>query len=290
MNEAHTTQKLLLILLAILILKEALAAVVTASVTIGNPAPVVTNMIFLDNPVALIENSLTTVWCNATINDTNGWQDITSVSGVIWNSNTTYNASNNYNNHYTNSSCALYAGSGTSRAASCAFGMYYFADPGRNWTCRITAMDSTNQQGYNETNFSVSAFLGISVSPEINFGTLNPGSTSNTSISTYVNNTCNQQIDLKMNALSNITCNVGAIEADYVHYNTTNTDYSSMCLLTTNADETCGEVQNNFNLGKCTAISGIPINPTKNLYWKIQVPLGVRGTCYTNLTVTAKEG
>ena len=283
-------KKLVLMLILAFIIKEAIAAVMTIALTVGNPVPRVQNVRISDNPLILIENSQKTVWCNATINDTNGWQDIVSARGVIWdNSNATYDSSDDYNNHYTNSSCALYSGSGTARDTSCLFRVYYFANPG-NWSCRITAEDTLTQESYNETGFNITTFLGLTTSSEINFGTMTPGSTSNSSVTTYINNTCNQQIDILLNSQSDVNCTIGSIPAINVHYNSTDMDHSSMCNLTTSTTDTCNEVSNNFNLAKCTTISGTPLNPSKNVYWRIKVPIGVSGTCTTTLMVTAKEG
>jgi hypothetical protein len=111
------------------------------------------------------------VTCNASIRDWNGHGDVILVNATLWHVlNSTMNATDDYNNHYTNVSCTKGATSGNYDAAwTCVFDVYYYANNG-TWNCNVTAMDTpgTTASLYNTT--VVYPLYAINLTDGIDYG------------------------------------------------------------------------------------------------------------------------
>jgi len=83
------------------------------------------------------------VTCNATITDTGGYQTIVSANATLYHQSSASSSPDDYNSHYTNSSCSFTGGSGNVRNASCVFVLRHEALNG-TWTCNVSAVDIAN--------------------------------------------------------------------------------------------------------------------------------------------------
>lgn len=281
---------ILIIALIILSIRPVFSQTTELRVSVQNIAPTLNNSnLECNEPVVLTSGLTTRLYCNVTASDQNGWQDIYRIDAMLWYNNTANKSSaDNYLNHYSMVNCNLTSGSELSRTAECYFDMQFFADPGE-WTIEFNASDQAGTwQVYNVSYITVVDFLALSATGIINFGSMLPGQISQDVKSAVINNTCNQEIDLLLDAPSAITCVTGGIPLSNIHYDSLSTDYGSMCgSLTTDADDTCYRLSQSFNLQKSQTKTGNVEVPTKNTYWHISVPEGVSGLCNGTVTYTA---
>ena len=214
--------------------------------TIANSPPYILRAdinVFVDTQaagtIALTENSTVFVQCNATLNDANGWQDINKLNGTLYNTHTaTHGTAEDNNEKYSNVSCSLFSGSGTSAKGYCGFSVWYYAFNSSAWQCNLTAWDAgvsgSNANSSNSTygNFTISALTALNIPATMNFGTLNPGDTSLIN-RTNVTNTGNTIIDISIYGYANdnatdspnaFNCTLGAnknISLYFLRYNVT---------------------------------------------------------------------
>ena len=240
--------------------------------------------------VSLAESSIVTVWCNATITDDDGFADVMNVNATLWNpAATTEDAADSGDNHYTNASCTLSGGDGTTVNAACAFSMQYYADPAE-WTCKLTAADNTSATGTNNiTTVTLNGLKALSTDSTVAFSELALGATSGEQ-SITVTNTGNTQIDVSVDGYGSsdgdgyaMTCSIGGSEIPLskIKYNlTSGQDFdTTMTSLTDIA-----VILADFDLVKTT--DGTP--STKAIFWKLRMPSSdVGGSCSGKIVVTA---
>ncbi len=234
----------------------------TAYVTVSNVKPyIMRDSITIEVSVGdqsagymtLSENSTAKILCNGTINDANGYADISSSSGTLYDTDSSNSQAGDDNNiHYTNSTCALFDGSGTTRAAQCSFSVWYYAN-NATWSCNMTAVDSASNQNSTYRNNTVAKLIALMVPNEMSFGSLNPGETAVNR--TNITNTGNINLGIKIYGYANdattspnaMNCTAGVdknISLDYMHYNVTDVD-----------TDTCGDflwTANYWNLTNST--------------------------------------
>jgi hypothetical protein len=249
-------------------------------VSIGTAAPVVGNVYVTPSPVDLSSCGNVTFWCNATVTDANGYNDVQTVNATFWAELETNEGSpNNNSNHYTNSSCNLNGGSGSTVQANCSFTLRYYAIPA-DWTCAVYATDTASLIGSNSSNVTINSLISLDAENEINFGSLSPGTTSPSDINNTVTNCGNVAIDLNLSGtnLTNFSATVTNITVDYVHYYLTyGQTYASMTALSGTSNHT------NFNLAK--RVNGAM---TKKTHWKIGIPGSIENLIYSGtITFTA---
>jgi len=262
---------------------------VTSTASVTNAAPTVGTITATD-PVTLSESTNVTVWCNATVTDTNGYSDVSTVSAKLWDpASTTEGAGNDYNNHFTNSTCTLSGGSGTTVNAACSFNVHYSANAAE-WTCKLTATDAGALTGTaSATDVTVNQLKALStVSASLAFSELALGATSSSDKNINVTNTGNVLIDVSVDGYGAIdgdgksmTCTIGTITLANVKYNlTSGQDFdTTMTSLTDIA-----VILADFDLAKTT--DGTP--STKAIFWKLRMPSSdVGGTCNGKIVVTA---
>jgi len=264
---------------------------VTSTASITNAAPTVGEVTATD-PVSLSESTNVTVWCNATVTDTNGYADVSTVSAKLWDpAATTEGGSDDYNNHYTNSSCSLSGGSGTTVSAACRFNAYYSANAAE-WTCKLTATDGSLATGTaNVTTVTVNQLKALSiVSATMAFSELALGATSS-DYNMSVNNTGNTQIDVSVDGYGAgdgdgyaMTCTIGGSEISLsnLKYNlTVSQDYTANMTALTDSAVTLSD----FNLAAETTDGA---GSTNSIYWKLKIPsTDVGGSCSGNVVITA---
>jgi hypothetical protein len=272
-----------MLLLALLIIPPVFSEDVTSSVTITGVSPSVGPISYSDN-VDLSSCGTVTVWCNATITDANGWNDIRTVNATLWDSvSTTEESSDDSSNHYMNNSCGMISGSGSTAQANCSFALQYYANA-TNWTCKVYANDSSGNVDSNTTydNVTINTLRALDAEDTINFGSLAPGGTSPEDVNNTVTNCGNAPIDLNLTGtnITNASASVTNISVGNVKYNVTDWNQSytdnmtSLTETSTHAD---------FTLAKRT--NGVSTNKT---YWKITIPAVIENFVYTgNITFTA---
>ena len=143
---------------------------VTSQVNVTNAYPEITS-ITMGASVLLSAGTTSVTYCNLSINDWNGYTDIIGVNATLWdNATVAVGDSDNPNNHYTNTSCGLVNGNGYYANYSCAFNVWYYANPSTDWICNATVIDNANftDTGYNTTEFL--AYYALNVTPVIDYG------------------------------------------------------------------------------------------------------------------------
>ncbi len=212
-----------------------------------------------DAAITLSENSTVQVQCNATLNDANGWQDISSLNGTLYNTHTaTHGTANDNNFHYTNTSCNVFSGSGNIRAGVCEFTTFYYAQNSSAWQCNLTVYDagvsgsSANSSNSTYGNFSVNALTALNIPATIMFGTMNPGDTSAIN-KTNVTNTGNTILDLSIYGYAN---------------NATDSPNAMNCTLGTNKNISLYFIRYNVTAGRLNNCASADFSWTAN-YWNL---------------------
>ncbi len=250
----------------------------------GPAVPSVSNLTATD-PVDLSACSTVVIWCNATVSDGDGWEDVDNVNATLWDDSVTNEGDSDDNsNHYTNYSCTL--GTNTSLndvPANCSFTVQYYANPAE-WTCKIYANDTSSNVDSNSTaDVTVNTLRALDAENTINFGSLAPGANSSADINNTITNCGNVAIDLNLSGtnLTNASASVTNISVTNVKYNVTdwNQDYSDNMTSLLYLDDTRTE----FSLAKRT--NG---ESNQTTYWKIGMPASIETLIYTGtITFTA---
>lgn len=274
-----------LVFLALLAIPMAFGEDVTSTVTVGAAAPSMGNVYVTPSAVDLSSCGTVTVWCNATITDANGYNDIVGANATIWDITTANEGdSDNSSDHYTNTSCDLNSGSGNTVQANCSFTVQYYANNNTNdWNCKVYANDTDGSSDNNYTNFTVNSLIALEAENTIDFQTLSPGATSTADVNNTVTNCGNIGIDLNLSGtnLTNNSATVTNISVSNMKYNVTyyDQDYTdNMTSLSTTAANIAY-----FNLAK--RANGAMTSKT---YWKIGIPGSIENLIYTGtITFTA---
>ncbi len=141
----------------------------------------------ITDPVTLNAGLTQLVECNSTVRDYNGWATITNVSAVLWdNASALYNSSDDNNDHYTNATCTSYGNDGLYISYfTCQFQILYYANPGSDWICNVTATDmdhvfnaSVNNSNWLHNTTTINQLLALNVTPLIDYGDMAVGDTS----------------------------------------------------------------------------------------------------------------
>src|SRR3989338_3757598 len=166
-------------------------ATVTARVNVSNTEPDL-NVVRISSPldangnIDLTANTATTVVCNGSVHDVNGFDDIKNVTSTLYDNSVGSGAADDNNTHYTNNSCgacSVVAGSNNQNGTClCQFAVQYYANPAI-WQCNMTVNDTGGiARSENSTFYTVNEVLGISVENSI----LNYGNLSVTQTSPYI--------------------------------------------------------------------------------------------------------
>jgi hypothetical protein len=111
------------------------------------------------------------VFCNATVRDWDGFNDIIQVNASIWHELTAnYTSPNDNNSHYTNRSCTFNASSSNYTGwFVCTFDVLYYSNNG-TWYCNVTAMDNANKTGSRVGNTTFLPVYALNVTDGIDYG------------------------------------------------------------------------------------------------------------------------
>jgi hypothetical protein len=269
----------------------------SGNLTIRDSLPTITQIVVDDYETAdpRIDNitlngaSTRTVMCNGTATDTDGFADKVAVNATFYDTAVAYNAADNNNTHYTNSSCYKYGGVSNSVNFNCTFNVYYYANS-TSWRCNATAYDNAGQNATATDDNYIDELIAIDSSTAyVNFGTVSAGTTSAEKTFTAIN-VCNVRLDLSMNG-TDFNCPINPdITVGMLKYNCTTAGQNfdtQMANLTTVATITYCTA---FDLAK--KILTDTSNSTKDNYWKLFVPIGTVGAqnCNSTVRVAATKG
>jgi hypothetical protein len=251
--------------------------------------------------ITITAGSTKKIYCNATVRSWEGFNDITLVNATLYHvSTSSHNASDDYNNHYTNSSCilnsSLTAGAPFTGWFVCSFDVLYYSNNG-TWNCNATVSNSYTSinsnftgSGYNTTVFY--PVYALNVTDGIDYGAL---AMSQNSADIYANLTNLGNMDINVSVEG-----YGARKNDGLAMNCTtngnitvgNERFSVLSSqsfdLKTPLVSTSGGVDiPNLTISKQTIDGVLKINAT---YWQILVdPLNnPAGNCTGNIIFTAK--
>jgi hypothetical protein len=247
------------------------------NVVVGNIAPTITNVaVNGGSDIALTEGTTTLIQTTATVSDPNGFTDISTTTGKLYRSGVGEACSQNDNSCYqqTSSTCSLSSCSGTSCTATCSYRVWFHADPtdsgtpweSENWLSWMKTVDGSNASATATSSPGVEmlTLLALSVTPNINYGTLSVGSTTDPlSPSTTVSSTGNASMDVTLYGV-NMTSGGNSITVGNQRYATSATAFSSGLALLASPGALL-----ELNLPKTIATSS---RASSTLFWGIQIP------------------
>ena len=240
------------------------------------------------DPINLSAGNNVTVWCNATITDTDGYANVSGANATLWDpAATTEGGSDDFNNHYTNSGCVLSGGADNDTNAACSFKMHYSANA-VEWTCKIIATDGGGTGSNNVATMTVNTLKAIGVTTPMTFPEQALGSTTSNGNeqNIVVSNLGNAVIDISLDGYGSgdgdgksMSCSHGTIVLANLKYNTSAVQsFSDMTALTDDP-----VTLTDFDLA---AESTDGVASTKSVFWKIQIPdTSVGGSCSGHVIV-----
>ena len=240
------------------------------------------------DPIALSAGNNVTIWCNSTITDTDGYANVSGANATLWDpAATTEGGSDDFNNHYTNSSCVLSGGVDNDTNAACSFQMHYSANA-VDWTCKIIATDGEGTGSNNVATMTVNTLKAIGVTTPMTFPEQALGSTTTNGNeqNIVVSNLGNVEVDISLDGYGSsnsdgksMSCSHGTIVLANLKYNTSSVQsFSNMTELTDDP-----VTLTDFNLA---AESTDGVASTKSVFWKIQIPdTSVGGSCSGHVIV-----
>lgn len=118
------------------------------------PVPPSIGTIHVTYPAIASDTTETSVWCNATVSDENGYLDIQTITGVMWNPNETTIDSPDGMDHYSSAEIISEQLSDEAGLTRHLFSLQPGTKTGE-WKCRLTAIDAKGTSGFNETTFDI---------------------------------------------------------------------------------------------------------------------------------------
>lgn len=247
-------------------------------VKIANAAAPTVSSVTLNGGNAIILNEGTTksISATGTATDTDGWVDISSITGKIYRSGVGSGCTTDTDNCYEDTSCATSSCSGNTCDYSCDFNVQFYAeptdeDPAQNWLAWVKVIDSQNASDTaTSTGVELNTLISLDVSATISYDSVNAGATSTGDHIATVTNTGNTTIDVKISGTA-MSCGVrGSIPVGNQEYATASFVYG------VGTDLTGAPTDWNLDLPKPDSS-----NPTvtDDTYWQVSVPSGTEGTC-----------
>jgi hypothetical protein len=251
----------------------------------GNSAPSV-GVVEATDPITLIAGSITTVYCNATLTDTDGFSDISSANATWFEPTSTHDSADDNNAHYTNTSCVLQGGTGNVVDANCTMDFQYFANNSTQWACNISATDGdaigTNGTGKTITvNQLKAAGVDSIIYQSSSGGSVDLGATSNES-SLTLTNSGNVLLEVQLNASNNtaMDCRIGDIAQSNQRYNLSSGFAFGSGTFINVTKQTVGDFSVNQQKDESA-------NSTGRLYWLLKLPDdGIQGPCNGTIQVS----
>jgi hypothetical protein len=252
------------------------------NITFQNFAPQVQS-VRTASPLDLLAGQNLSVYCNATIYDSNSPHDIRKVNATLFQQSIGGSATDDNNNHYTNNSCANISSFGNFANYSCGFRVAYYANNG-TWKCNISVADIWSLENSSNSTFFINELMAVEVFPSaIDHGNLKAGNTSHTDSNISIRNIGNVAIIPSVKGFApneslgylnlSMVCPIGNISNNNHRYSLVNgTDFSLM-----------QEVDNSsrnfpFTLQQRTNDAAYG-NDTNLTHWKVRIPPLTLGLC-----------
>lgn len=221
------------------------------------------------------------VTCNATLRDWNGYGDINLVNATLFHVLTsTYDAADNNNSHYTNTSCTD-SGNGLNYTVNylCVFDVLYYANNG-TWNCTVNVKDLYNKTNNNSNTTIVYPIYALNVTDGIDYGQVAVEEISS-NITANVTNFGNMAINVSVEGYGaakgdnlGLVCNLGGnISVGMQRFSSTPLDWDSKMILSSTAQHIPG-----LTMVKQTVPSVPIVNST---YWQLYVNVSTNpgGNC-----------
>jgi len=237
----------------------------------------------VENDVVLAAGSVRTVECNVSVVDLDGEANIDNASAVFHIDSVLPTDPDDFNDHYTNSSCTEFAASGDEKNFTCTFDVQYFALNG-TWLCNVTAYDAEGLFASGVDNGTIDPLYALNVTDTLmDFGDLS-GTQISANISQNISNIGNQQINVTVygyggqigdnNAFS---CAVDNVSVEHMRFAVNITaGYSEKETLS-------GSLQQlRLSIPKQTVLGSPSMNTS---YWQVQIPNNVSDVGVCNGTI-----
>ena len=261
---------------------ESYAVIATFKATAANQTPTVTSVIITPSPtITLDADTTTTVTISATITDNDDCEDVFdngTITAVFYDANAVDDScSQNDNNCYPNITLTEVGNScdtGTSDPTGDASGtvdVWFHANPGANWTAKVTATDAASNSGSNTSTVEIGAVIAFKLDiDKINYGTVDPNQVS-AQQAVLITTTGNVAIDVQLSG-TNMTWSTNEILVGQQHYDLD----SGIAWESMDGDGTNGTLTGTPD---CVELaSGKPLAHPSDaydyIYWKLKVPEG----------------
>lgn len=245
---------------------------------------------FLDliDKIDLNAGGITTVFCNVTGYDEDGYADIIIANATFYSYLNSSDDPDNNNTHYTDANCTITGDDGANeRYFQCIFNITYYATNG-TWICNASVYDSYNEMAHGDDTTYINELYAINLTPLIDFGDVPTGNISN-EITSFVTNIGNVEVDIGIDAYADFDGDGAAMNCTNANISLNDEKYSlvpgTLFDLMTPVTDTMANIAS-FNLGK-------QINSTssvKELYWKVRPTPGSLGDCQGVVVFTAVSG
>jgi hypothetical protein len=263
---------------------------------VTNRAPVVKNVNLYDSNapgnMILEQGTVHRVVCNATVNDTNGFNDISGVNATLFKHSEYGPASADDNNYkYSNSTCNRYTTANIIQGFyTCQFDVEYYAYNG-TLRCNVTAIDLSDARNSSTDNNIIDPLFAINLSnTELDFGELEP---LNTSLDKILNitNFGNANLTIAVRAYGEtvgdgwaMNCSTGNISQTYERYSINSGQaWAGM----TSVGSTFANIAGLTVYQRVNDMDTAMLESTNTTFWKIKAPLGTKGVCNGTLELSA---
>jgi hypothetical protein len=150
---------------------------VQTHVNITNSKPEILNVTvyealnFSARNITVSAGAIKTIYCNATVRDWNGFNDITFLNASLWHiATSSFSAIDNNNSHYTNSSCTLNASVSSNEGwYVCSFDVLYYANNG-TWNCNVSIVDVSETTNFGNGTTIFYPVYALNVTDGIDYG------------------------------------------------------------------------------------------------------------------------
>ena len=262
---------------------------ITSQVNVTNTVPWVTNVMVDDStstPVGEIDlnpGSTVNVWCNGTVHDGNGWNDISGANATFYYQSKNPTDSPANSSLYIDTSCYNITQDTLYITYMCNLTVAYYAWNG-TWTCNLTGYDGIGLKGSNLSTTYVNELYAIDVPGVIDYGQMEVNTNSTDETQKNVTNYGNMVLDLELYGFARaiddgfaMNCTNGAtipIANEFFDINASN---NTMAFKTALSGTQASPNQVNFNLDLRNDSNGYDYTSVTD--WKLFVPYGIAGWC-----------
>src|SRR3989338_5373868 len=272
---------------------------VIARVNVTNTEPTLYLVKVQNTPIDLTAGNATTVICNGSFSDFNGYDDVMNASATLYRTTVASDALDDNNTHYTNFSCThceVVENTGNANGSCiCRFAVQYYAENG-TWACNMSIGDSALlNSSKNSSIFTMNEVLGIDVSSyTLDYGNLSASQVSRPTIQNVINTgniplnvtfrgyggdneTVGENYTMLCEGGTNITFGNQRVSL----YN--NTPFNDMANLTNQTRQLL-----NLTIPKRTQNNALG-NSSNSTWWRLQIPLGAAGICNGTIIFGARR-